>query len=160
MAIRGQPARNIGAESSWLQIDTPEAGYAGSVVTLVARIARTQSGRAILEGIRASGGRVKIEKPTLTDPPNATVGREPAVKRPAPENAGVTPDCYIGFDPEDWPSPVDPAARSPEVILFLLLREAVSFLRAGGGADARSVSAEPDPEEAAAIAQFQRERSA
>lgn len=158
--MRGQPARNIGAESAWLQIDTPpEPGYAGSVVTLVARIARTASGRAILEGIRDSGGSVKIERPALTDPPNATVGRESSAPRPAPDGS-AKPDWHIGFHPQDWPSPLDPAARSPEVMLFLLLREALVRLRAGSEAGALAVIGELDPEEASAIARFQQERAA
>jgi hypothetical protein len=158
--MRGQPARNVGDGSRWLQIDTPpEPGYAGSVVTLVAQISRTPSGRAILEGIRDSGGSVMIERPPVTDPPNATVRREPAAPRPIPEDPAARPDWYIGFHPEDWPSPLDPAARSPEIVLFLLLREALARLRAGTDAEAR-VTGEPDPEEAAAIARFQQEREA
>lgn len=157
--MRGQPARNIGAESAWLQIDTPpEPGYAGSVVTLVARIARTASGRAILEGIRDSGGSVKIERPALTNPPNATVGRESSAPRPAAEGS-VQPDWHIGFHPQDWPSPLDPIARSPEVVLFLLLREALARLREPAEAGAQAAIGEPNPEEAAAIARFQQERA-
>ncbi|HEY3912426.1 MAG TPA: hypothetical protein VGM07_21430 [Stellaceae bacterium] len=157
--MRAPPAGNIGAASTWLQIDTAKPGYAGSVVTLVSVIARTPSGRAILEGIRASGGSVKIEAPALTDPPNATVGRESSARGPVSEDRGGKPDWYVGFDPEDWPSPFDPAARSPEVMLFLLLREALMRLRAGSEAGAHPAIAEPDPQEAAAIARFQQERN-
>jgi hypothetical protein len=156
--MRGQPAGNVGAESMWLQIDTPpEPGYTGDVVILVARIGRTPSGRALLDGIRDSGGSVKIEMPAVTDPPNATVGRQSSVPTPPSPASGVKPDWYIGFHPEDWPSPLDKAARPPEVVLFLLLREALARLRAGSNADAPRVFGDPDPEEEAAIATFQRE---
>jgi hypothetical protein len=159
--MRGQPARNVGAESKWLVIDTAEPGYAPSVVTLVARIARTPSGRAILEGIRASGGSVKIEKPAPTDPPNATVGRESSGQQAQPEDPAQRPDLYLGFDPQDWPSPFDAAARSPEVVLFVMLREALARLCAGPDAASRFLSrdAAADAEEAAAVARFQQERN-
>jgi hypothetical protein len=158
--MRGQPTSDFGAGSSWLQIDTSAPGYAGRLVPLVAVIARTPSGRAILEGIRESGGSVKIEKPEQTDPPNATLGRESSTSPTMLKNPSTKTGWCIGFDPDDWPSPLDPAGRSPEAILFLLLREALGRLRAGGEADARRVIAELDPEEAAAIARFQQERSA
>ncbi len=129
------------------------------MVTLVARIARTPSGRAILEGIRDSGGIVKIEKPALTDPPNATVGRQTSVQTQAPGTSGAKPDWYIGFDPQDWPSPIDPDARSPEVVLFVLLSEALACLRAGSAAEAQRVISDLHAVDTAAIARFQEERN-
>ena len=59
------------SKSTWLKIAAPFAGYAGEVATLVSRIARTQAGRAVLEGIRAGGGSVRIQPPERpTNPPN------------------------------------------------------------------------------------------
>ncbi len=143
------------AENSWESAPpTPKR------VPLVAGIARTPSGRAIFEGIRASGGSVKIERPEPTDPPNATVGWESSARGAAAEDPGAKPDWYIGFDPQDWPSPFDPDARPAEVMLFLLLRETLARLRAGTDPNAQRAIAEPDPEEAAAIARFRQEREA
>jgi hypothetical protein len=158
--MRGQPARNVAADSKWLAIDTPEPGYASGVVNTVARISRTPSGQALLEGIRDSGGSIRIEKPASTDPPNATVARESPTQRPVPENPADQPSLYIGFDARDWPSPFDPDGRSPEVILFLLLREALGRLRAGPEAAQILVGdAKADAEEAAALTRFQQERN-
>jgi hypothetical protein len=114
-----QPAKSIVAESMWLQIDTPEAGYAGSVVTLVARIARTPSGRAILEGIRASGCNVKIERPDPpTDPPNAWV-------RPRDPHGRTGMEIVIAYDPADWPSPVQLGSLPSDLVLFGLFEDAL-----------------------------------
>ena len=159
--MRGPPPRNIAAESKWLVIDSSEPGYAPSVVTLVARISRTPSGRAILEGIRASGGSVKIEAPASTDPPNATVSRESPTHMPVPDDPADRPNWYIGFDPRDWPNPFDRHARSPEVMLFVLLRDALARLRSEPvPVDRFAMSdAEPDAAEAAAVARFEQERN-
>jgi hypothetical protein len=156
--MRGQPASSFGNQSRWLRIDTPpEPGYSGNVVNLVATIARTPSGRTVLEGIRDSGGSVMIEPPAATDPPNATVARESST--PRVEDLAARPAWYIGFHPDDWPSPLDPEGRSPEVVLFLLLREALARLRSGPDAPAPVQTAETEGEEPAAIAQFQQERN-
>jgi hypothetical protein len=129
--VRAPPPRNVAATSSWLQIDTPEAGYAGAVVTLVARISRTPSGRAILEGIRASGKVVRIEKPDPpTNPPNAWTRR-----RDARTVAGV--DVVIAFDPADWPNPAQrgPGTQGPQpadLVMFGRLEDALAMVSGGG----------------------------
>jgi hypothetical protein len=126
--MRGQKPHKSSAESQWLKIARPEAGYAGSVVTLVARVSRTPSGRAVLESIRDSGSVVGIEKPEVpTDPPNAWTER-----RAATTMAGV--DVVICFDPADWPSPIEPEPRPADVVMFELL-EAAARMASGEGAD-------------------------
>jgi hypothetical protein len=117
--MRQEQPKKIGPESTWLQIDTPEAGYAGSVVTLLARISRTPSGRAILERLRASGASVKIERPNPpTDPPNAWT-------RPLPSDSGHA--ILIAYDPADWPSPSPVGAPPEDVVLFGRLEDALAL---------------------------------
>jgi len=131
------PARKVAADSSWLRIATPEAGYAGGVVTLVARISRTASGRRVLEAIRDSGRTVRIDKPELpTDPPNAWTRRGDSALDEAA-------DVVIEFDPADWPQPGRPDPTAPDVVLFDLLEAAARM--AGGHDDgaARADAASP-----------------
>ena len=125
--MKAPPTRNVAATSNWLQIDTPQAGYAGSVVTLVARISRTPSGRTVLEGIRASGRVVRIEKP---DPPNAWTR-----SRDAWTAAGV--DVVIAFDPADWLNPAQrgPGSQGPQpadLVLSGRLEDALAMVSSAG----------------------------
>ena len=144
---------------SWLQIDTSVPGYAGQVVALVTGIARTPSGRAVLEGVRASGGSVEIEKPAPSDPPNATVRRESSAQTPAPEGSGAKPDWHIGFDPQDGRARlIRPRDRRRWSCSCCCGRRS-GAPPPGTEADARRVIVEPDPEEEAAIARFQQERN-
>jgi hypothetical protein len=127
------PARRVAADSAWLQIATPEAGYAGSVVTLVARISRTASGRRVLEAIRDSGRTVRIDKPDPpTDPPNAWTRRRDSA-------LGEAADVVIEFDPADWPQPGRPDPTAPDVVLFDLLEAAARMV---GGDDDGAVRAD------------------
>jgi hypothetical protein len=114
-----QPAKSIVADSMWLRIDSPAAGYASSVVTVVARISRTRSGRAILEHLRASGGSFKIERPDPpTDPRNAWIRRREAI------DGGGT-EIVIAYDPADWPNPAQLDQRPSDEVLFGLFEDAL-----------------------------------
>src|ERR1700733_1364078 len=115
-----QPAKSIVADSVWLQIDSPAAGYASSVVTVVARISRTPSGRAILEGLRATGASFKIERPDPpTDPRNAWTWRRGTI-----DGGGM--EIVIAYDPADWPSPAQLDQRPSDVVLFGLFEDALT----------------------------------
>jgi hypothetical protein len=154
--MKASPPRNVAATSNWLQIDTPEAGYASGVVTLVARISRTPSGRAVLGGIRASGRVVRIEKPDPpTDPPNAWTQL-----RDAGTPAGV--DVVIAFDPADWPNPAQhgPGLQAPQpadIVLFGRLEDALAMV-----SDANSLREQLEKQSAtgsAALQAYARERA-
>jgi hypothetical protein len=107
-------------KAQWLLIDAPEPGYAGSVANLVASIARTRSGRTVLERIRASGIPVRIERPTpRTDPPNAWA----RLRHAGDTGAGM----IIAYDPVDWPNPTQRDAPAKDVVLFRLFEHVLAL---------------------------------
>jgi hypothetical protein len=126
--MRGQNASDGRAASSWLRIDTSTPGYAGRIVPIVAEIARTPSNRPILEGIRASGSIVKIERPAATEPPNAWVIPDDLAAAANGSGCGST----IFFDPANWPRPGDPRSPQSVEILLGLFREAHLFASGRG----------------------------
>jgi hypothetical protein len=118
-------------DCSWLQISTAQPGYAGDVVTLVARISRTRCGRDILTKIRASGQVVKIEKPAApTRPANAWARLDTA-----------TPSAIlIAFDPADWRARTGRWAG--DAVLLGLLCEAHALAIGAEGTDVVSAVVE------------------
>lgn len=133
------------SKSTWLKIDAPFAGYAGEVATLVSRISRTEAGRAVLAGIRASGGNVRIQPPERpTTPPNAWAR--------ATEGEGAR-QVVVFYDPGDWHG--EPSATTPpaEEVLFGLLEDSVMMLN--GASNPREPDAAPTP----AMMNFRQERA-
>jgi len=121
----------------WLQIDSSVAGYASSVVTVVARISRTRSGQAILDRLRASGGSFKIEPPDPpTDPPNAWTRRRDAI-----DGSGM--EIVIVYDPADWPSPAQLDSRPSDVVLFGLFEDAITMATGAAFPDQPGAGASP-----------------
>ncbi len=109
--------------NAWLQVATPEPGYADCVVADIGRIVRSKAGRALLEQIRDSGRNVRIEKPYDLDPPNAWV--QP--RDPAAAVAGGS-DCTVFYDPRQWPNAAHAAVKTSDVLLYNLLVQAASQL--------------------------------
>ena len=135
------------SKSTWLKIDTPFAGYAGEVATLVSRIARTQAGRAVLEGMRASGGSVRIQPPERpTNPPNAWA-------RPTEAEGEGAREVVVFYDPGDWRGETSTATPPAEEVLFGLLEDSVMMLN--GALIPREPEADPTP----AMMKFRQERA-
>ncbi len=135
------------SKSTWLKIDAPYAGYAGEVATLVSRIARTEAGRSVLAGIRASGGSVRIQPPERpTNPPNAWA-------RPTEAEAEAARQVVVFYDPGDWPA-ASAATPPAEEVLFGLLEESVLMLTKAW--NPREPEAGPTP----ALLNFRQERAA
>jgi hypothetical protein len=117
------------ARSDWLVVTRAEPGYAEAVVKDMSRIAKTASGRAVLERIRASGHAVQIQKPDAVDPPNAWVRPHAAdANAPPRTGAGRGSDCIVAYDPRQWPNPAHASVGSSDVLLFTMLREALDHL--------------------------------
>lgn len=125
----------------WLKIGVAEAGFADRVVADVMAIVRTPLGRAIFEGLKASGRIVHIEKPTLADPPNAwakphdaraallpgqSTGTVDAAGQPI-VGAGGGSDCTIAYDPRQWPSPIHSDSVPSDVLLLTLFFQALAY---------------------------------
>jgi hypothetical protein len=118
-------------DSIWLQISALHPGYAGDVVTLVARISRTRCGRNILEKIRASGQVIMVEKPaTPTQPANAW----------ASVHATRPSTISIFFDPADWR--LRAGRWAGDAVLFSLLGEAYAMAIGAEPADITSAAVE------------------
>jgi len=125
-------------DHSWLQISTAQPGYAGDVVTLVARISRTRCGRDVLAKLRDSGQVVKIGKPASpTRPANAWAHRDT-----------TTPSAIlVAFDPADWRARAGRWAG--DAVLLGLLCEA----------HALAIGAEPTDVTSAAVEAYLGERA-
>jgi hypothetical protein len=119
------------SHNAWLQVATPEPGYADCVVADIGRIVRSNAGRKLLEQIRDSGRNIMIEKPYQIDPPNAWVHPRDL----AAAIAGGGSDCTITYDPRQWPNAVHVSVKSSDVLLYNLLLNALTQLR--GAADVR-----------------------
>ncbi len=112
-----KPVERRRGGTDFIHIDAPEPGYAGSIASLIARIARTSSGRVLLKNLGASGSTIRIGKPDPpTKPPNAWAqlrGRDVA-----------EPAILIAYDPADWPNLMGGDATSRDIVLFRLLVDA------------------------------------
>jgi hypothetical protein len=144
--------------SDWLVVTRAEPGYAEAVVKDMSRIAKTASGRAVLERIRASGRSVEIQKPDAVDPPNAWVRPHDAhANAPPKAGDGRGSDCIVAYDPRQWPNPAHPSVGSSDVLLFTMLREALDHLL--GTADLSHGQAGPAVvADDSVVAGYQRER--
>ena len=123
-------------DQQWLLIDAPGPGYAGSVASLVAGISRTQSGRTLLERLRASGCPIRIERPSPpTNPPNAWA----RLRNTGDIRAGIV----VAYDPADWPNPTQHDAPAKDVVLFRLFEHALGLASGTAPSEAteRTVSA-------------------
>ena len=135
------------SKSTWLKIAAPFAGYAGEVATLVSRIARTQAGRAVQEGIRAGGGSVRIQPPERpTNPPNAWA------LPTAAEGEGAR-QVVVFYYPGDWRGGASVTTPPGEEVLFRLLEDSVMMLN--GARTPREPEAGPTP----AMINFRQERA-
>jgi len=74
----------------------------------------------LLERLRASGGPIRIERPSpQTNPPNAWARLR---------NSGdVGAEIVVAYDPADWPNPTQPDAPAKEVVLFRLFEHALAL---------------------------------
>jgi hypothetical protein len=144
--------------SDWLVVARAEPGYAEAVVKDMSRIAKTASGRAVLERIRASGHSVQIQKPDAVDPPNAWVRpHDPDASRPAMARSGHGSDCIVAYDPRQWPNPAHPSVGSSDVLLFTMLREALDHLLGTADVSRREAGPAVVPDDEV-VAGYQRER--
>ena len=116
-------SQSTSSRKAWLQVATPEPGYADRVVVDIGRIVRSKAGRALLERIRDSGRNVRIEKPDDIDPPNAWV--QP---RDLAAAAAGGSDCTVFYDPRQWPNAAHAAVQTSDVLLYNLLVQAASQL--------------------------------
>jgi hypothetical protein len=127
----------VSEHRDWLLVDATDPSYGDRVVADLTDIVSTGSGRALLRRLRVSGRVVRVERPDPTDPPNAwvrpenvlaaTAAGEPTSTSPAGGAAvgtGAGSDSIVGYDPADWPSPINPASLASDAVLLALLQEA------------------------------------
>jgi uncharacterized protein involved in type VI secretion and phage assembly len=104
-----------------IKVDAKDPAYAEAVIQDLSTIAATNSGKALLDSLDASGKSVTVRKQNpAPNPPNAFA---------SPTNVtnagnGTGSDSNVDYNPDQWPSPTTRTKAPGDVILFHELQHA------------------------------------